>query len=158
MLFLTYPFIPYHDIIPYHSSLIVPSSSNRPIFTINAFFPLVFVHAAPSVWKWHSACPHCKHNSNQLAWPTLPHDVLFLILSFLTSQAVSLSFGHIDLAGLASNVFDDSYYYLLYFLEGMYLMFSSLSWMEFNMPQWELGMPQQTGKKENVERVLATLK
>lgn len=30
MLFLTYPFIPYHD----------PSTSNSPIFTIYAFFPL----------------------------------------------------------------------------------------------------------------------
>lgn len=39
------------------------------------------------------------------------HDVVLLILSSLTTQAVSLSSGYMDLAQLTSNIFEQGYYF-----------------------------------------------
>lgn len=39
------------------------------------------------------------------------HDVVLLILSSLTTQAVSLSSGYMDLAQLTSNIFEKGYYF-----------------------------------------------
>lgn len=48
----------------------------------------------------------CSANKIQLSLPRpILHDVLLLILSSLTTQAVSLNSGHVDLAQLTSNIF-----------------------------------------------------
>ena len=57
----------------------------------------------------------CSANKIQLSLPRpILHDVLLLILSFLTTQAVSLNSGLVDLAQLTSNILEKGIVSLLF--------------------------------------------